>query len=40
MDRSLAALKGKSATAGTETKDQLNEAIMDLGNKIQVRGMS
>jgi len=36
MDRSLEELKAKAKTAGAETKDQLNEAITELGKKTQV----
>jgi hypothetical protein len=35
MDRSLDELKVKAKTASAESKDQLNQAIKDLGNKTQ-----
>jgi septal ring factor EnvC (AmiA/AmiB activator) len=36
MDRNLDELKAKSKTASAETKEQLNQSIDDLGNKMQV----
>lgn len=35
MDRNLEELKVKAKTASAESKDQLNQAIKDLGNKTQ-----